>query len=370
MTVAVRPVASRRDRRLFRDLPAALHGRDPAFVPMLDVALAAVLDRGRNPFWRHAEGREWLARCGREVVGRIGACVDRKLAERAPGCGAIGFFDCENRRDASTALFATAERWLAERGCTRGRGPLNYSIHDTAGLLVEGFETPPAVDTTWNPPYYAEAWEAHGWRGVQDMLGAAGRVLIGGTERVHRFAERARRQGVAVRPIDLSSFDDEVERVRRIFNAAWEDNWGHVPIGKDEFAYKAKDMKAVLDPRLVNIAELDGEPVGVFLGLPDLNVAIKRSRGRLLPLGWLRLLRAKRRAGRCRVMLLGVVPGRRSRGVVALLMSKSYETIGSAYPWSEASWVLEDNLPMVNSLKEFGMFPYKKWRMYEKSLGA
>jgi hypothetical protein len=337
---------------------------------MLDMALAAVLDRKRNPFWRHAEGREWLCWRGAEAVGRIGACADRDLEKVVPGCGVVGFFDCIDDPEAAGRLFGEAEAWLRERGLDRARGPLNYSIHDTGGVLVDGFETPPVVDTTWNPPYYGPLWEGRGWIGAQDTLGAAGPLAGGAPERARKFAARVARRGVVVRPLDLSRFHEEAELFRKVYNAAWGDNWGHVPIGPEEFRYKAKDMKAVLEPGLLRLAEVDGEPIGLMLGLPDLNPVIRRSRGRLFPLGWLRLLLVRRIVRRVRVILLGVTPGYRKRGIEAYLLSECFKAIEGRYDWCEASWVLADNATMLNGLALYRLTPYKRWRLYERELTA
>jgi len=368
VTVRVAGISSRADRRAFRDLPGRLYGGDPAFVPMLDMTHNALLDRRRNPFWRHAEGQEWLAWRGTEPVGRVGACVDRELQACAPGCGVVGLLDCADDAEVAAALFATAEAWLRARGCSRARGPLNYSIHDTAGLLVEGFDKPPAIDTTWNPCWIPPLWEASGWQGVQDLLGCAGDVVPEGPERAWRFAERARRQGVHVRPVDFGRFDEEVELLRQVYNEAWKDNWGHVPATREEFAFKAKDLKSVVDPDLLRVAEVEGRPVGILIGIPDLNVAIRRCGGHLLPWGWWHLLRARRLGGRCRIMALGVMPGFRIRGVEAALLCDSYAGFRDRYRWCEASWVLADNAPMRNGLALHNLFPYKRWRLYEKDL--
>jgi GNAT superfamily N-acetyltransferase len=367
VTLLLRAVAGQKDLRLFRDLPARLYGRDRAFVPMLDPAFAAVMDRRKNPFWRHAEAREWILFRDGAPVGRIGACVDSDLSARTPGCGVVGFFDCVDDAPAARELFGAAEAWLRERGCERARGPLNYSIHDTAGVLVEGFDTPPVVDTVWNPAHVPRLWEEGGFRGVQDLLGLSGELELHGPERARRFAERAKRQGISARPLDLSRFEEEVELARQIYNAAWDDNWGHVPVGREDFLFKAKDLKTVLDEDLVRIAEADGKPVGFLLALPDLNVAAKASRGHLLPWGWLRLLRAKR-CGRCRVVALGVLPGYRVRGIEALLLAESFRAIDGRYPWCEASWVLADNKTLLNGLALYNLTPYKRWRLYEKSI--
>ncbi|MGH7162182.1 MAG: hypothetical protein ACREID_01760, partial [Planctomycetota bacterium] len=170
MTLALRAVATRGDRRAFLDLPARLHGAHPPFVPPLRAALARLLDRRRNPFWRHAEAKEWLALRDGRPVGRIGACHDRDLEARAPGRGVFGLFECGEDAGAARALFAAAGGWLKARGLRRARGPLNYSIHDTAGLLVEGFDTPPTFDTTWNPPHYEKLWTDAGFVAAQDLL--------------------------------------------------------------------------------------------------------------------------------------------------------------------------------------------------------
>lgn len=368
MTVRIEPVVSRRHRADFRGVPTILHGSDPRYIPELDLNLKALLDRGRNPFWKRAEAQEWVAYRSGEPVGRIGACRDEMLVERAPGTGTIGFFASTDDEEAATRLFETGYSWLRERDCDRARGPLSYCIHDTGGLLVEGFDTRPTVDTTWNPAYYVKIWEQAGWIGVKDLLGLAGQLQHGGPERGRKFADRARRKGFSARPVDFSRFEQEIDLVCDLYNSAWDDNWGHVPISREHFAYKAKDMKAVLDPDLVRIAEFEGKPVGFFLGLPDLNVAVRRSRGRMFPLGWWRLLRAKHNCERVRVITLGVIPGFRQRGVEALLLSDSYDGWGNRYTWSEASWVLADNAAMLNGLALYNLFPYKRWRLLEREL--
>jgi len=368
VTLVLESVGGRRARRLFRSLPKLLHRGHPAFIPPIRASVSAVLDRRRNPFWRHAEGAEWVVRRAGRPVGRIGACHDRDLEARVPGCGVVGFFDCADDAEAASSLFAAAEEWLLARGLRKARGPLNYSIHDTAGLLVEGFDTPPVVDTTWNPAYQVAMWERSGYAGVQDLLGVAGRLDDEGFGRTRAFAALARRKNVTVRPIDPRRFLDDVERIRRVYNAAWDSNWGHVPVGPEEFAFKAKDLKAILDPDLVRVAELEGEAVGFLLSLPDLNVVARRCGGRLFPLGWLHFLRARKTVRRARCVALGVVPDRRMRGLEALLLADSFSRIRERYEWCEASWVLEHNAALLNGLGHYGLHPYKRWRLYEKDL--
>lgn len=368
MSLRVEPVTTGRQKRLFYKLPERLYGDDPCFVPMLDAQFKELLDRKGNPFWQQAVGREWLCWRDDKLVGRIGACKDEALFKREAGMGAIGLFECVQDTEAAHLLFKTAEQFLLEQGCLRARGPLNYSIHDTAALLVDGFDTPPCVDTTWNPAYYEGLWSSWGWTGAQDLIGLAGHLEYMGPERGRRFAERVRRKGITIRQLDLKKFDEEIERGRQVFNEAWDDNWGHVPISAEVFRYKAKDMRKVFDTRLVHIAEHEGKPVGFLFAMPDLNEAIKKARGRLLPFGWWHLIRCRKWSDRLRSYVLGVVPGYRKRGIEAALLIAAYTDKGRQYTWHEASWVLEDNEAMLNGLRIYGVVPYKRWRIYEKPM--
>jgi GNAT superfamily N-acetyltransferase len=368
VNLRVTPVTTARERRIFYRLPERLYGDDPAFIPMLDKAFKDLVHRKRNPFWKQAVGREWLCHRGDEVVGRIAACKDESQLARTPGMGSIGFFESVQDTEVAATLFKTAEAWLREAGCTHARGPLNYSIHDTAALLVDGFETPPVVDTTWNPAYYGGLWDGYGWKGVQDMLALAGPLEYMGPKRAKRFAERVKRRGIDIRPIDESRFDEEVEAARQVYNGAWDANWGHIPIGRELFLHKAREFKTIYDPDIVRLAEADGKIVGLLMALPDLNPAIRRSRGRLLPFGWWRLIRSKRTTRRLRTVVLGVIPGYRKRGIEAALLIGAYEAHAGRYTWHEASWVLADNDAILNELPLYKVEPYKRWRMYEKAL--
>ena len=370
MSLEVKPVTGRTGRKLFYRLPERLYGDAPCFVPALDKTFFDLLNRKKNPFWKQAVGQEWLCWRGDELVGRIGACRDEALFERHPGMGAIGFFESVDDKDVAGALFDTAEAWLRDKGCTSARAPLNYSIQHTGAVLVEGFDTPPCIDTTWNPPYYGALWDAHGWTGAKDLFAMGGHLEYMGPERGRRFAKRVERRGVKIRRLDLSRFQEEVEQGRQVYNEAWDDNWGHVPIGKEEFAWRAKDMRAVFDPALVKIAEAEGKPVGFLFAMPDLNEAIKRCKGRLLPFGWWHLLRAKKVCDRLRTYVLGVVPGYRKRGIEAALLIAAYTDKGERYTWHEASWLLEDNDAIINAMKIYGVEIYKRWRIYEKNLAG
>lgn len=369
--LAVQPVRAGADRRAFVALPYRLHAGDPCWGPMLRRDAAALIDPRRNPFYEHADQELFLARRGSAVVGRVAAIVNRRHNEiHADRVGFFGFFECERDPEAATGLLGAAEGWLRDRGCDAMRGPVNPSMNDEAGLLVEGFETPAVLMMPHNPPHYAELLAAHGLLKVRDLYayqtwehGVPSR-LIEGARRVQQ------RYGVRVRSMDLRRFAAEVENIKRLYNAAWEHNWGFVPFTDREMDHLAKQLRPIVDPALALFAEVDGQPVGVAVALPDFNVALRRNpSGRLFP-GVLKVLWAARHIDRVRVIILGALPEWHRRGVDALLYARIWEN-GRArgVRWGEAGWVLEDNHPMRNALVRMGFEVYKTYRVYEKRIG-
>jgi GNAT superfamily N-acetyltransferase len=364
------PVAGRRDLEAFLALPYALHRHDPCFTPPLRRDVRAQLDVSRNPFFRHAVRELFLARRDGRVVGRIAAIHDA-VHERvhADGAGFFGYFEATPDAAVAQALLDAAAAFLRGRGCLRLRGPMSPSINDEAGLLVDGFETPSVVMMPYNPPYYRQLVEGAGLRKLKDLL-AFERAATELPERLSRAAESvARRYGITIRTIDLRRFPQEVELVKRLFNDGWRDNWGALPFDDAEIAHLARQLRPVLVPELVVFAEARGAPVGFAAAIPDMNVALRANpSGRLFP-GILRVLWARRRIQRLRVVLLGVLPAWRGHAVDALLYRRIWEN-GRArgFTWAEAGWVLEDNHLMANALRRMGFRAYKTYRVYERAL--
>jgi GNAT superfamily N-acetyltransferase len=367
----ITPVRSRAERRTFLELPAALYGGVPAWVPPIWAQEARLLDRARHPFHRHAEVEYFLALRDGAPVGRIAAIVNRAHNEfRNDAIGFFGFFDCADDATVAAELTGAAEAWLRARGRSAARGPYNFSPNETCGLLVEGFDDPPYVMTPYHPPYVARLLEGAGYRGVKDLLGYMLREETLNREKLGRVAQIAeRRSGVVIRPIDVGRFDQELAAVRAIYNHGWADHWGFVPMTPEEFAGMAADLKPLVRPFLCFIAEVGGKPVGFALAIPEINRLVKKCGGRLFPFGWLTLLWGLRSLDTCRIVALGMLPEYQRLGLGALLYLRLMQDgPANGYHSAELSWILEDNAPMNRAAVEMGGRLYKRWRIYEKEL--
>jgi GNAT superfamily N-acetyltransferase len=358
------------DLRSFVGLPYRLHRNDPLWAPALRRDVRAQLDRRRNPFFEHAEMTLILARRRGEVVGRVAAIHDHRHNDfHEDRVGFFGFFECTEDPAAAKGLLDAAAGWLAPRGLTAVRGPISPSTNDEAGLLASGFDAPATLLMPHNPEYYAGLIEKAGFGKARDLLA----FQTTGTELPERLLRASdvveRRYHVRVRSIDMRRFDEELVRVKALYNSAWERNWGFVPLTDREVDAIAARLRPIVVPELALLAEHDGAPIGLGIALPDLNVALRANpSGRLFP-GIIKVLWAARRITRLRIFMLGVVAEWRARGVDALLYRRIWEAgYARGFRWAEASWVLEDNAPMINALVRMGFEPYKTYRIYERPL--
>jgi GNAT superfamily N-acetyltransferase len=338
--------------------------------------VAAMLDRARNPFFDHGAAEYLLAfRAGR-VVGRIAAISNRLHNEtHQDRVGFFGFFESADDPDVAGRLFDAAAAWLRSQGFTAMRGPASFSVNDECGLLVTGFEHPNTIMMPHNPPYYPALTERSGLAPIKDLIafqgGDPGR-FIEPPERIERAVALARsRYGVTVRGLRVTDFSAEVARIKTLYNRCWEKNWGSVPMTDREIDHLATQFRPVVNPDLVPIAERDGQPIGFGLALPDFNQVLRTNRrGRMIPAA-LRLLWSlkTKRVYRARILLLGVLPEYRAKGVDAALYHWIWTRAGQhRMTWGEGGWVLEDNPAMKAGLLKLGMTPYKTYRIYEKPL--
>jgi GNAT superfamily N-acetyltransferase len=370
--IDVSPVRSPSERREFIELPYRLYRRDPLWVPPLRRDVAELLDPDRHPFHRHAEVRLFVARCHGRVVGRVAAVKnDLHLEHHGDGAGFFGMFETERDAAVAGALLAAAADWLTSRGLRVMRGPASLSLNEECGLLVNGFDSAPVVMMPYNPPWYAELLEREGFTKAKDLLaywGSADRV----PERLTRASELlAKRHHIAIRPLRMKDFWNEVARVHELYNAAWERNWGFVPMTEDEFHHLARQMKAVVDPNLVAFAEVDDELAGFALALPDLNRALRHMNGRLFPVGWAKALWHSRRIDTVRVLTLGVLDKYRRTGAAEMLFLYLLRTGPKrGITGGEFSWILEDNWAMRTALEKLGAFVYKTYRLYDRPLNG
>lgn len=357
-----------RDLERFIAFPYELHRGDPLWVPQLRMDVRKLLSPAKNPFFQHAEVRCFLALRDGRIVGRIAAIKnDAHNREHGDRVGFWGFFESVNDQGVANALFDTAAAWVRERGFDTLRGPMNPSVNDDCGLLVDGFDTPPALMMPHNPPYYVALTEHAGFAKAMDLIcyQSTGYDMPERLVRATRVV--AERKGITMRPLDLKRFYEEVELVKQIYNAAWEKNWGFVPLTDAEIDHLAKQLKPVVIPDLVCFAEKDGQPIGFAVALPDLNVALKHNpSGRLFP-GILKVLWHARKISRVRIPLLGVLKEYRQSGVDALMYAWIWEKgVARGYHWGEAGWILETNTAMMNGLMRMGFRPYKTYRVYDR----
>ena len=367
---------SRRELSRFFDVADALYASDPLFVAPIRSDVAKVF-QGENPFFRHGEMQLFIARRGGRDVGRVAAILDRNHNEfHGEKTAFFGFFESENDPEVAGKLLEAAALWGRERKMTVLRGPTNPTLNDEAGLLVDGFDSPPVMMMTYNPPHYAALIEGQGFSKVKDLLAFWFPLEEKPLERLTRVAERFRRRSpeIQVRNVTRGSLTRDLGRIREVYNEAWEKNWGFVPMTGEEMDFMAARLKPLLVPELLWIGEAprpDGslEPMAFMLMLPDYNVAIAPTRGRLLPFGWLRFLLARSRVRTVRVVTLGVKKPWRQSGIQSIMMADSLRfLLRKGYTGAEVSWLLEDNDLVIGAVRLWGGKLYKTYRIYEKSL--
>ena len=368
--VRIAPVTDGRDFERFVAFPYDLYRGDPLWVPQLRMDVRTLLSREKNPFFQHAEAEYFLAWDGDRVVGRIAAIKnDAHNREHHDRVGFYGFFESENDQQVANALFDAAGAWVKAKGLDTLRGPMSPSVNDECGLLVDGFDTPPTLMMPHNHRDYVTLTERAGFTKAKDLL-VYESTTTRPPDRILRAAEVvAKRKGITLRKFNLKRFAEEVEIIKRLYNEAWEKNWGFVPMTDAEIDHLAKQLKPVVVPDVICFAERAGKVIGFAVALPDLNVALKRNpSGRLFP-GIIKILWAARKISRLRILLLGALPEYRQTGVDALMYHWIW-TKGTAlgYNWGEGGWILEDNPAMNNGLLRLGFRVYKTYRIYDRPL--
>lgn len=374
--IQIVPVTNSSELRAFIHCPRRIYRNDPHWIPPLDKERKDFLNPKKNPFFRHATVRLFLAVKDGVPVGRISAQVDH-LHEKHHGekVGFFGMLESEADPEISRRLFGAAEAYLRELGCELARGPFSLSINQESGLLIEGFEEALMTMTPYNPPYYADLVEDAGYRKAKDLFAwryEAGPVAEGPLQ-IARAVEQF--PGLTIRPFDPKKSLRDTAFLFEVFNSAWSHNWGFVPATEEEIRHTATELKQFADPRLIFLAEVNGEPAGICLTVPNFYELIDGLNGKLFPFGFLKLLyRLKRGKSRTsRLMLLGIKKefrGSALGGLSVLLYVKVAEVgtaIGKIY--GELSWTLEDNEKINTGIEFMGGRKFKIFRIYEKDLG-
>ncbi len=376
--ISVQPIGrSKRELSRFFDVADRIYAEDAFWVAPLRDDVAKVFS-AKNPFFLHGEMQLFVAlRAGRDV-GRIAAIVDRNHNDfHDDRTGFFGYFESENDPAVAGALFSAADSWVKQRGMDTLRGPANPTLNDEAGLLVDGFDSSPALMMTYNPRYYVDLVTGAGFLKAKDLLAYWFEIKPDPMARVTRMAQRiARREkDVVVRKISKKSLAVDLPKIREVYNAAWEKNWGFVPMTPEEMDFMAKRLKPLVDEDFLFLAEArrpDGppEPIAFMLTLPDYNVAMKPLKGRLLPFGWLKFLLALKKIRSIRVLTLGIKKEWRMRGIQAVMFEKGLKAaLDRRYTGCEMSWLLEDNEAIIRAADLWGGRVYKTYRMYDRKVG-
>ncbi len=372
--VSIAACTTAREHKTFERLPEFLHGRNPGFAPPFPGSIVKYLSSKSAFHRRHGKIHPFVALRDGKPVGRIAAIVNRSHNEHYKDrTGFFGFFECEDNEETAKVLFAKAASVLRENGLECVRGPYNPSINDECGLLINGFERPPCIGLTWNPPYYEKLLISAGFQAVRYLQGYDLPLhRLEPPERLSKIVARvAKRARVKLRPINLQDLKKELEIVHEVYNATLERNWGFVPIAMEDLLEAADDMRAIADPEMILIAEIDGENAGVAISLPNFNeilYAVKTTPHwlRLLHIAW---LMKTRRINSGRQTVYGISPRFRDKGGLhGWLLLEQFTCAKARYHDAELGWIEENNTEIRENADMLGAIPYRAWRLFEKSL--
>jgi len=362
--------------KAFFYLPWDIYRSDSSWVPPLVTEQRKLLDRSKNPFFKHAEYNAWLVKSNGKYAGRILAYVDHRCNEfYQDRIGFFGFFETVDDFNIGSRLFHYAASWLKGKGMRIIRGPVNLDISNECGILLNGFEYPPYLQMGHNPPYYHELFEAAGFGKGHDLLSYRLNrdMILSDNSLLERLARISRkvmdRKGIRIRSLDMSRYKTELASINDLYNAFMNQNWGYVPTTIEDMLFTGSSLRQIVNPDMVLFVELDGEVVGCSVSIPDINQVFARLNGRLLPFGIFKFMYYQRKINRMRLMLLGVQQNFRLKGMDVLLY---YYTIAKAFEHgieeAELSWISEDNHVLVSIVEQLGAELYKRYRVYETIL--
>ena len=375
MSVEVQPVATRRDLKEFVELPYRLHSTSGVWVPPLKLERRIFLSRRFNAFFTHGDAQLFLARREGRVVGRISAHYDRAFNDYHDNrWGMFGFLELEDDPEILPPLLDAAEQWLLARGRDHMVGPMDFTMNDESGVMIEGFERVPMIKQPWHPPYYQRLAEDAGLGKAMDLL--MWELQISDREKIlpviFKLADEVEpRHGIKLRKMSRRSLRKDMDRFADVYNSAWSENWGFSPYSKKDLDAYTQELHLVFDHHWFMVAETaEGETAAVAITVPDVNQVLAKMKGRLLPLGWWHFLRKGKTIDRVRVGFLGVKPQFQHTGVAAKMYVEHFD-MASATPqtWGEMGWILETNTNMNRAMEAMGGRIVRRYRIYQRELG-
>ncbi|MEZ4690522.1 MAG: N-acetyltransferase [Ignavibacteria bacterium] len=370
--IEVTLVETESDKKKFIDFPYDFYKNNEYWVEPLRFDVKNNLDEKKNPLYTHSKLKMWVARKSGNIVGRIAGIInDNHNKFHEDKTGFFGFFECINDQKVANKLFEKAVQFSKENGMDNLRGPVNPSINDECGLLIDSFDKPPVMLMPYNPEYYSGLLESFGFKKAKDLHALWISKDVVNNEPMMKKLDRIsdmilKKENLTVRKVNMKDFTNEVLRIMEVFNDAWEKNWGFVPMTKEEFMFVAANLKLAVEPAYVEFAEIDGKTVGFSLALPDINQAIKGLNGKLFPFGVFKFLLNKKKIDRLRVIIMGVKKDYQKKGIDAIFYRNIIrEANKRGIKGAEISWVLEDNYAMKQTAEKLGAKVYKTYRMYD-----
>ena len=368
-------VGSDAEKNKFIEFPYKFYKGNKYWVEPLRFDVKNNLDEKKNPFYKHAKIKLWLAYKNSELCGRIAGIInDTHNKFYNDKVGFFGFFESENDINISNALFEKAAEFVKENGMDTLRGPVNPSTNDECGLLTDSFDLPPVMLMPYNPEYYLKLYDGFGLKKAKDLYAFwISKDVIKNEpmmNKLNRISEMIiKKENLTIRNVNMKDFKNEVQKVREIYNNAWQENWGFVPMTVEEFNFIADNLKLAVDPDYVEFAEIDGNPIGFSLALPDINQAIKGLNGKLFPFGFIKFLLNKKKIDQLRVIIMGVKKEYHKKGIDAVFYRNVIKAGNrKGIRGAEISWVLEDNLAMKQTAEKLGAHVYKTYRIFDKTL--
>lgn len=366
-------VSSKDEKKRFTNFIYPFYKDEKHWVPPLRMDQKKLIDTDKNPFFNNAEIALFLAEKDGKDVGRIAAIVDHRYNDfHKTKTGHFGFFECINDQHTANLLFRVASDWLRDQGMNKALGPASPSMMDTIGVLIDGFDKDPYVMMPYNFPYYDELIQNAGFSKEMDMFAYIVDTETVSVDRMERAMDIVKKRlgDLEIRPVNLKKMDSEIKIIREIYNQAWKNNWGFIPLTEEEFAAAGKDLKMIIDTNYAHVAEIKGEPVAFSVGIPNINELIKNQNGKLFPFGLIKILWGKNKTNGLRTALMGVLPEWQGKGIDALLHQRSIKNglESNVTKESELSWILETNTEMLRVAERIGGRYDKTYRMYSKEL--
>lgn len=371
-TNSVSVVTTAAEKKEFIKFPYNHYSDNTYWVPPLLIEQKKMLNEKKNPFFKNAEIILFSAEFNNEPAGRIAAIIDHRYNDyHNTKTGFFGFFESIDRQSTTDLMFRVAEDWLKQRGMDQMLGPANPSMMDEIGILIKGFDKYPSILMPYHKNYYDKLIKAAGYQKEMDLLTYEVTQQSVDRERSNRAMEivKKRLPGISIRKINLKKIKDEIKIIRHLFNEAWKNNWGFIPLSEEEFAALASDLKLIVDDDFAHIAEIDGKPVGFSVALPEYNQILRDMNGRLLPFGIFKILWNRKKINKVRTALMGVLPEYQGKGIDALLHREAIENgLVKGIDGSEVGWILENNIQMIRVAEKLGGVNEKTYRMYSKKL--